>query len=98
MRLDYRFHPDAASELEDGVDRWLDRDLPAAVGLVEAAAGAIDVARDFSEAGARYLFGTRSLMLGRYPFRLVYRAGEVIEVIAVAHTSRSTGYWRDRLK
>lgn len=35
--------------------------------------------------------------LRRFPFQVIYRlTGEDIEVIAVAHASRSVDFWRDR--
>lgn len=39
----------------------------------------------------------RFYLLRRYPYSIVYRveAGEVL-VVAVAHSSRSSGYWRGR--
>jgi hypothetical protein len=38
------------------------------------------------------------MRVGNFPFHLVYRlSGSVLRVIAVAHTSRRPGYWRDRL-
>ena len=41
--------------------------------------------------------GARRYVLRRYPFSIVYRvAGELIEVIAVAHQRRKPYYWRDR--
>jgi hypothetical protein len=33
-----------------------------------------------------------------YPYRIVYRLrGGAAEVIAIVHTSRRPGYWRDRI-
>ncbi len=60
--------------------------------------GRIDQAMEFPNAGRREFRGCRSLPVGSYPFRMVYRAiGETLEIIAVAHTSRRTSYWNDRL-
>jgi plasmid stabilization system protein ParE len=39
----------------------------------------------------------RYVLMRRYPFQMIYRQhNEVVEVIAVAHTSRRPGYWSDR--
>lgn len=45
-----------------------------------------------------YRFGTRRLVLRRFPFVLVYRAtADSAVVFAVSHTRRRPGYWRGRL-
>lgn len=43
--------------------------------------------------------GYRRKLIDRYPYGLVYKLDKdkTIQVIAVAHTSRSPGYWKDRL-
>jgi plasmid stabilization system protein ParE len=44
--------------------------------------------------GREWHLQTRRLVLRRFPFNLVYRiAGEVIQVIALAHHRRKPGYW-----
>jgi plasmid stabilization system protein ParE len=43
-------------------------------------------------------FGTRRLVLRRFPFVIVFReAANGVEIIAIAHGRRRPGYWRDRL-
>lgn len=40
----------------------------------------------------------REAILNRFPFSIIYRvddAGDVV-IVAVAHSSREAGYWRDR--
>ena len=42
--------------------------------------------------------GSRRVLMGRFPYALVYREvpdGE-IEIIAVAHLKRRSGYWTER--
>ena len=42
--------------------------------------------------------GSRRVLMGRFPFALVYRevSDNVIEIVAVAHLKRRTGYWTGR--
>lgn len=41
--------------------------------------------------------GVREAPLRGYPFRIVYRlGGDELEILAVSHTSRRPGHWRDR--
>jgi hypothetical protein len=50
------------------------------------------------EAWPKYLFGTRHYLLKRYPYAVVYHMkAEHIEILAVAHGSRRSGYWVDRI-
>jgi hypothetical protein len=40
---------------------------------------------------------TRSWLLSRFPYRVIYRVrDEDIYIVAIAHTSRRPGYWKDR--
>jgi plasmid stabilization system protein ParE len=42
--------------------------------------------------------GSRRVLMGRYPYALVYREAseEEIEIVAVAHLKRRLGYWVGR--
>jgi toxin ParE1/3/4 len=41
----------------------------------------------------------RLALFGSFPYSLIYRErpGNIVQVIAVAHTSREPGYWKDRV-
>ncbi len=37
------------------------------------------------------------LMMRRFPFQVIYRLkGDTVEIIAIAHTSRQSAYWKNR--
>jgi hypothetical protein len=42
---------------------------------------------------------TRRFLLRKFPFLLIYRerAGGNLQIVAVAHTSRKPGYWKERI-
>ena len=42
---------------------------------------------------------TRRFLLRQFPFTLIYRElpSSIIQIVAVAHTSRKPGYWKHRL-
>jgi len=44
-------------------------------------------------------YQTRRFLLRKFPFILIYRerAGGDIQIVAVAHTSRKPGYWKERI-
>lgn len=47
--------------------------------------------------GATYEFGTRRIVLPRFPYSVVYEVhADHIVIVAVAHQRRRPGYWRDR--
>jgi plasmid stabilization system protein ParE len=46
----------------------------------------------------KYLHGTRRFVLQRFPFSIVYLDDpELMTIIAVAHSKRKPGYWKERL-
>ena len=68
-------------------DEFLD-ELGAAVRLV----------RDFPGAQPEFWKGARRVLLKRFPYGAAYRvAGDEIQVIVVAHTSRAHRVWSKRL-
>ena len=59
---------------------------------------AIERIRDHPGQFPEYAFGTRKMVLQRFPYLLVFRETAAgVEVIAVAHRRSRPGYWRDRV-
>ena len=66
--------------------------------LLETVA-AIERIRQFPDAWHPLGEGVRRCRLRRFPYGLIYHADETgVLLIAVAHTHRRPGYWRERLK
>jgi putative addiction module component (TIGR02574 family) len=58
----------------------------------------IDIS-DYPDRYPKYLFGTRSYKIDRFPLLIVYHYdGYSGEVLALAHAKRRPGYWQRRLK
>lgn len=58
---------------------------------------ALELLSSHPQFGMPHLEGTRRVLLGRFPFDLVYLIeSDTIIVVAVAHHRRRPGYWRDR--
>jgi toxin ParE1/3/4 len=101
MRLP--FHPDALIELDQAV-AWLERER-AGFGsiLFEEVVRKIEQASRFPRSGAPVLgfdarYDVRKLVVNRFRYVVITAMIEdELTVIAVAHTSRAPGYWRDRL-
>jgi len=91
-----RIDASASTELTEAV-RWYEHKR-AGLGaeFFEAVAAGIELIRARPEIGAPR-GRTRSWLIPRFPFRLVYRVRDnELYVVAVAHTSRRPGYWRHR--
>jgi toxin ParE1/3/4 len=92
-------HDEAATEYDEAFDWYLDRSPDAAHDFDSEFEHALaEIARSPRRwvAGSH---GTRRFLLRKFPFVLIYReraTGE-IQVIALAHTSRRPGYWKNRL-
>lgn len=92
-----RFHRLAIRELR-AARRWYEQRSPAAAGRFADAvdAAVLRIRRDpesLATAGGRL----RWIPLRRFPYRLIFEQLEsTVLIIAVAHTSRRSGYWARR--
>ena len=93
----FRFHPAAEIELNEAADWYGNRrdglGLEFLAAIREKIAGIL-------EAPARWrpVNGSRRVLLGRFPYAVVYRevSDDEIEIVAVAHYRRSPKYWARR--
>lgn len=91
------FHPEAQAEYDAAVAWYQSRSLRAASrfeGEVERVLNSIEASPEMFPS---YDDDHRFAMLRRFPYSVVYQvqSGQVY-VIAVAHSSRSAGYWQGR--
>lgn len=87
----------ASRHLRSAYLYWSHEKSPAATeGMLERSFSAIEVLRQYPEAGRRgRIPGTRELVIGPTPFLVAYRErGERIEVLALLHGSKK---WPDSL-
>lgn len=97
------FHPDALVELDHAV-AWHEHER-AGYGsiLFDEVVRKVEQAARFPQSGAPVLgfdarHDVRKLVVSRFRYVLITALVEdELTVIAVAHTSRAPGYWRDRL-
>ena len=100
MRTDAaEFHEEAAAEYDAAFDWYRERSPDAALKFDAEVDRAL---AHIMEAPRRWATGphsTRRFLLRQFPFTLIYRerTSGNIQVVAVAHTSRRPGYWRQRL-
>jgi plasmid stabilization system protein ParE len=86
----------AEAELQDAVVWYDERSPGLGLRLVLAVRAKAD---EIAEAPHRWPLtaGTRRVLMGRFPYALVYReVAEEIEIVAVAHLKRRSAYWSQR--
>jgi len=97
-RYSIRHTPAAADELQDAADWYEKRDPRAASRFVAAIKAKL---RDIAAKPHQWPLdtdGTRAALLRKFPYTIVFRENRgAIEIIAYAHASRQTGYWKKRL-
>jgi len=94
-----RIHPAALEEAAAATNWYAQRSRRAAERFLDELDRAIDQIAQNPAQCASYEFGTRRMVLRRFPFVIVFReASDGVEIIAVAHARRQPGYWRDRLE
>ncbi len=93
----FRFHPAAETELQEASD-WYEAQREG-LGLEFLVSVRHRIAVLLENPQRWRLFqGTRRVLLGRFPYAIVYRevAPDEIEIIAVAHFKRRPKYWTTR--
>jgi toxin ParE1/3/4 len=66
--------------------------------FLSALDAAMQLLARFPSSGVASEDGSRALLVGGFPYRIHYRErGGVVRILAVAHTSRMPGYWKNRL-
>lgn len=96
-----RFHREARAEYRAAVAWYGERSTAAAIGLVDAVAEGLRTIEETPLAWPTWRGGfVRRRVLRRFPYSLFYVVSperEQIVIVAVAHHSRSPGYWLSRL-
>lgn len=94
----FRFHPEARQDFRAAIG-WYSRRSPTAATEFRVTVSA--VIRHIVQAPQRwpkYLHGTRRFVLRRFPFSIIYLDdADVLSIVAVAHSKRKPGYWKQRL-
>jgi plasmid stabilization system protein ParE len=89
----------ASEELTKAIQWYEQRRGGLGVELFDAVSHTIDVIREHPEIGASRTdrLPSRQLRVLGFPYKVAYRIREHdIYVVAIAHTKRRPGYWKDR--
>ena len=94
-----RIHPAALEEAEAAAEWYGRRSMRAAWMFLDELDHAIDRIADHPGQFPEYAFGTRRMVLQRFPYFVVFRETAAgVEIIALAHGRRRPGYWRGRVE
>ena len=91
------FHPQARLDVLDAVDWYADRNKDVAAAFRDELTNAGQAILRSPHVWPSYLHGTQRYIMKRFPYAVVYRITDQIEIIAVAHQRRRLGYWANRL-
>jgi plasmid stabilization system protein ParE len=97
-----RFRLEAAAELREARNWYAERDEDLGRRFVAAVDVAVErvAARPLAFPINPQVPSVRRAHVRRFPFSLLFRllAGDIIEILAVAHDRRRPGYWRRRVR
>jgi plasmid stabilization system protein ParE len=92
-----RWHPAAVLDAEEARNWYAARSPLAARAFLRSLEAAIDAV---AEAPARWPSAShgcrRYIFTNQFPFTLIYRDADPVQIVAVAHQKRRPGYWRKR--
>ncbi len=91
------FHPEAASEYYAALAWYRDRSINTARQFEAEFVRAVEQIQDAPERWPKYSSNRHRFLLHQFPFQIVYQFGKEILILAVAHTRRRPGYWKDRI-
>ncbi len=93
------FHPEAIREIRETIEWYRVRNADVADEFRTLVKSAEALIERSPESWATYMLETRGFRFQKFPFVFVYIIrNEKVFVIALAHTKRTPGYWRDRLE
>ena len=94
---DIQFHPEAQAEYQAAWAWYRSRSLQAAARFEAEIERSLDLIKANPGSFPKYDDDHRFALLRRYPYCVVYQEQlGYISVVALAHTSRSPGYWQGR--
>lgn len=98
MPLSFSIEPAALAELRAATEFHEAQRPNLGDKLVEAVDAALLKLSDFPDAWPRDDDGVRRCPVAGFPYWLVYvRTAEQVSIVAIVHSSREPGYWRERL-
>ena len=96
--MDIRFLNVAQYEFDDAIEYYNGQSPGLGDQFLLEATNGLQRIQSFPKAWHPYTSNTRRYLTRRFPYSIIYQLLESeILIVAVAHTSRRPGYWRDRI-
>ena len=96
-RRKFQIHDAAAQEVADAKSWYIKQSIRSARGFADELDRALERILDDPLMWPKYLHGTWAVQFHRYPYLVVYKTrSALVQIIAVAHTSRRPGCWVKR--
>ncbi|MCU0834759.1 MAG: type II toxin-antitoxin system RelE/ParE family toxin [Chromatiaceae bacterium] len=95
--MKYEFHPEAEFEVIEAAAHY-EREVPGlGVRFGDEVERVIDLLIKNPKLGAPIQEDIRHFVLRQFPFSVIYaEVGDILYVLAIAHSSRKPGYWSER--
>jgi plasmid stabilization system protein ParE len=91
-------HPAALEEAEAATGWYAERSRRAAQRFLNELGRAIEQVSEHPEQHPAFVFGTRRIVLSKFPYVIVFReTATAVQIVAIAHGRRRPGYWRNRV-
>jgi plasmid stabilization system protein ParE len=93
-----RIHESARREANLAASWYAERSVRSAQRFVDDLLAGFSSAADSQLRYPTYLFGTRRILLKRFPYFIVFFDWQdEVYIVAVAHAKRRPGYWKERV-
>jgi plasmid stabilization system protein ParE len=94
----FQFHPEAREEFRSSA-RWYRTQNPLVSSEFRlAVSGGIRLIVQAPQRWPGHLHGTRRFVIYRFPYSVIYLDDlDLVTILAIAHSKRRPGYWKDRL-
>jgi plasmid stabilization system protein ParE len=93
-----KLHPGAEEDLQESIAWYAEQDPRAADRFLGAVKQALLSIASDPERCATISSGIHAYSMTKYPFQIVFRIHDFeMEVLAISHASRRSGYWTNRL-
>lgn len=97
MSREPRWHPKAVREAEEARDWYAERSPLAAHAFLLSLSRAVEAVAEAPTRWPRANHDCRRYTFpNQFPFTLIYRGTDPLEIVAVAHQKRRPGYWTNR--
>jgi len=95
--MNYAFHPEAKTELNQAVDYYNACQPHLGWDFAQELHAAVQNIVAYPQAWTPLSRHTRRCLVRRFPYGVIYQiTGNAIWIIAIMHLSRKPGYWKDR--